>query len=187
MGAWFERGCINSEFLQLFRGPGLTRRCTSPAFVICAQVLTSISVHKHLTLMLCAQTGPIATWVLCHHLWQQRFALRSVLSHLWVCHGQDTVWELVVDIHYIGVQVRGGPEFSVGDEFVLGRAVVFVPMRQPQQNDVLCAGCFSGVLKRMVLLRQGWRCHSLQCRIVTSDTRSRVAHHSTTHSTSDME
>ena len=46
-----------------------------------------------------------------------------------VCHGQDTVWELVVDIHYIGVQMRGGPGFSVGVEFVLGRAVFFVPMR----------------------------------------------------------
>ena len=80
-----------------------------------------------------------------------------------VCHGQDTVLELVVDIHYIGVQMRGGPEFSVGDEFVLVRAVFSVPMRQPQQNDVLCAGSFSGVLKRMVLLRQGWRCPSLQC------------------------
>ena len=46
-----------------------------------------------------------------------------------VCHGQYTVLELVVDILHVGVQMRGGPEFSVGNEFVLGRAVFCVLMR----------------------------------------------------------
>ena len=43
MRAWFERGCINSEFLPLFRRPGFPRRCTSPVFVICA---TGIDRYK---------------------------------------------------------------------------------------------------------------------------------------------
>ena len=50
-----------------------------------------------------------------------------------------------MDIHHVGVQMRGGPEFSVWNEFVLGRAVfcVFDAVVVIQQNDVLCAGCFS--------------------------------------------
>ena len=34
-----------------------------------------------------------------------------------------------MDVHHVGVQIKGGPEFSVGNEFVLGRPVFRVLMR----------------------------------------------------------
>ena len=77
--------------------------------------------------------------------------------------------------------------FDKRNEFVLGRAVVLLYLMLyfvPPQNDVLCAGCFSGELKRMALLRQGWWRHSLQghqdleigAGLSQATLRSRVAH-----------
>ena len=43
-----------------------------------------------------------------------------------------------MDIHHVGVQMRGGPEFSVGNEFVLGRAVFCVLMRLLYLSKAMC-------------------------------------------------
>ena len=84
-----------------------------------------------------------------------------------------------MDIHYIGVQMRGGPEFSVGDEFVLGARRVFCNdavasakrcvVRRLLQWSIEANGSVAAVLAADI------RCNVIKfgdrCRIVTSDTR----------------
>ena len=50
-----------------------------------------------------------------------------------------------MDIHHVGVQMRGGPEFSVGNEFVLGRAVFCVLMRLLYLSKAMCCAQVASV------------------------------------------